>query len=91
MATSLKLQQLLQQSSEEKKEQDVQFQVKQAALQLESDILATSQSLAKAEKTRATTVISELFSAGEIINADISIEGLKDGLKRLNALKTELF
>lgn len=91
MEKSLKLQQLLLQSDEEKKEQDVQFEVKQAELQLASDILATEKSLAEATKQRKQRILAKPFDSQAIINQDLTIEGLTDGLKRLNALRTELF
>jgi hypothetical protein len=47
--------------------------------------------LAEAEATKVKTIIYAPFSSQKIIDCDITIESLKDGLKRLNALKTQLF
>jgi hypothetical protein len=91
MEKKLKLQELLQQSSEERKEQDVQFEVKQAELQLSSDILATEKSLAEAMMKKTSAILSKPFDSQAIINLDIQIESLEDGLKRLNTLKEDLF
>jgi uncharacterized Zn finger protein (UPF0148 family) len=91
MAKSLKLRELLLQSDEEKKSEDVEYRVKQAELQLESDILATKQSLDESKKERAELVLAEPLDADSIIQKDIEIESLEDGLKRLNLLKEELF
>ena len=91
MGEQSQYQKLLQQSSEERKEQDIQFEVKKAALQLEADILATQKSLAEAEQNRADSIVRTPFNPEDVINDDIEIEGLRDGLKRLQNLKTELF
>jgi len=91
METQLKLADLLRQSDEERKNEDVSFEVKQTELQLNSDILATERSLAEAKKNRRDTILETPFSAEAVIKVDIEIESLTDGLKRLNALKTELF
>ena len=91
MEKVLKLVQLLQQSEKERADQDVQFEVKQAELRLQSDILATEKSLADAKMAKSRTLVSRPFNSQAVINADTQIEGLEDGLKRLKALQTELF
>jgi len=91
MGESLKYKELLLQSQEEKDQKDVQFQVEQAELQLQSDILATKQSLAEAKGNLDTAKCACPFDATEVINYQVEVEALEDGLKRLTTLKEELF
>lgn len=91
MEKSLKLSELLLQSSEEKEKEEVSYRVKTAELQLQADILATERSLAEAFAERKNAMFIQPFDPQEIINCSIHIEELQDGLKRLNALKSELF
>jgi hypothetical protein len=53
--------------------------------------LATERSLAEARLARKEIILATTFNAEAIIEASINIEQLEDGLKRLYALKTELF
>lgn len=91
MEKSLKLVKLLQLSEKEREDQDTSFLVKQSELQLQSDILATEKSLAEEKQKRNQTIVNMPFNAERVIACDIKIEALEDGLKRLNALKVELF
>ena len=91
MGESLKYKELLLQSQEEKDQKDVQFQVEQAELQLQSDILATKQSLAEAKGNLEVSKASSPFQAARVVDFQIAVEALEDGLKRLEALKVELF
>ncbi len=91
MEKSLKYQELLLQSQEEKDQKDVQFQVEQAELQLQSDTLATKQSLAEAKGELTEAEAASPFNASVVIEHQVTVEALEDGLKRLEALKEKLF
>ena len=91
MGESLKYKELLLQSQEEKDQKDVQFQVEQAELQLQSDILATKQSLAKVKGSLEVNKSACPFNAADVVETQVAVESLEDGLKRLEALKVELF
>ena len=82
---------LLQQSQQEKELKEVEFQVKEASLQLESDILATKKSLASKESLLSSLKGKFPLDANSIVKAQVEVEGLEDGLKRLEALQKELF
>ena len=76
-------------SNEELDQKEVQYAVDEAKLQLQSDILATEKSLAfkKAELEDAKCTVP--LNSINIVNLQIEVESLEDGLKRLNALKKE--
>lgn len=76
-------------SNEELDQKEIQYAVEEAKLQLQSDILATEKSLAskKAELDDAKCTVP--LNSINIINLQIEVESLEDGLKRLNALKKE--
>jgi len=58
---------------------------------LDADILATKKSLA-GEKASLLRLKSKFpLNAQDIIDTQLRIEGLEDGLKRLGLLKAELF
>lgn len=82
---------LRQQSEQEKELVEVQYQAKEADLQLSADILATERSLAAKKHELSTALGAFPFNSTNIINLQVEVEGLEDGLKRLNALKTQLF
>lgn len=88
---STKLIDLYQQSQQELDQQVMYHEVELAKLQLQSDILATKQSLAKAEMDFTNSKIAIPFNAVNIINAKNNITALKAGLKELEALQEELF
>ena len=81
----------LQQSQEEQEKQESQFQADEAKLSLASDILATSQSVAKGKRELETLKGSFPFDAESIVKKQIELESNEDGLKRLKALEKELF
>lgn len=87
----LKYQQLLQQSQQEKDQQALEFQVEEAKQQLEADILATKRSLAASKQDLLKAKSAQPFDAQKIINIQIRVEGLEDGLSRLLNLMEELF
>ena len=90
-AQGLKYLNLLQQSQTEKNEQEQEFQAEAAKQQLEADILATKRSLAISRQDLLKAKSAQPFNAQNIINVQIHIEGLEDGLDRLLTLMEELF
>ena len=90
-ASALKYKDLLLQSSQDREEQEVEFKVEEMAQSLDADILATKRSLAS-EKANLVRYKSQFpLDAQKVINTQIKIESLEDGLKRLDQLKSELF
>lgn len=87
----LKYQDLLQQSQQEKDALQLEFQVEEAKQQLESDILATKRLLATKNQELLKAKSAQPFNAQRIIDVQIHIEGLEDGLSRLLDLMEELF
>ena len=89
--TQLKYRDLLLQSSQEKEAQEVEFKVEEMQQSLDADILATKKSLA-GEKASLIRLKSNFpLNAQDIIDTQLRIESLEDGLKRLGLLKAELF
>jgi hypothetical protein len=69
----------------------VEFQVEEAQQQLQADVLATKRSLASSKQSLLAAKSARPFNSQDVINAQLQIEGLEDGLKRLNGLLAELF
>jgi hypothetical protein len=90
-AAALKYKELLLQSSQEKELQEVEFRVEEMQQSLEADILATKRSLAGERATLVRYKSQFPLMAQYVIDSQIRIESLEDGLARLNALKQELF
>ena len=88
---SAKYADLIQQSQQEKDQQELSLQAEQAKLDLQQDIVATKRSLAEAEIQLLRTKSSIPFNSQSVVNAQIKVEGLKEGLTRLEALNAELF
>ena len=82
---------LLQQSQQEKDAQQVEFQVEEAQQQLQADILATKRSLASSKQALLIAKSAQPFNSQKVIDHQLHIEGLEDGLRRLNGLLEELF
>ena len=78
-------------SSEEITEKEVAFKVEEAKLQLQSDILATKQSKAKAESELELAKHTYPLDTKAIVECQIKLESYADGLERLEALMEELF
>lgn len=76
-------------STEELNQQEVLYMVDEAKLQFDADVLNTKRALAakKAELEEAKT--SYPIDTLKIINLQIEVESLEDGLKRLEILKKE--
>lgn len=90
-ASALKYKDLLLQSSQEREEQEVEFKVEEMHQSLDADILATKRSLASEKANLVRHKSSFPLDAQSVVNSQIKIEGLEDGLKRLNELREELF
>lgn len=91
MEKQLKYQERLLQSDQEKVQEDVQFQVEQAKLQLDADLLATKQSLADSEKELNNLKSSYPLNPSHIIKVKGTVSELKKGIEELVALQKELF
>ena len=76
-------------SEEELNQQEVSYMVDEAKLQFDADVLNTKRALAtkKAELEEAKT--SYPIDTLKIINLQIEVESLQDGLSRLMELKKE--
>ena len=90
-ASALKYKDLLLQSAQDKELQEVEFRVEEMQQSLEADILATKRSLAGERATLVRYKSQFPLMAQHVIDSQIRIESLEDGLSRLNALKEELF
>lgn len=88
---SLKYRELRQLSAEEQEEKVLQFQEREMGLQLQSDILATERSLEAKKQSLFKEKSRYPLDSQSIINLQIEIEGLEDGLNRLKVLSKELF
>ena len=86
-----KLTELYQESQQATEQQELQYQVEQANIQLQSDILATKQSIAKAQRDVKTVMKAIPFNSQNIINAKDKVKSLEAGLKELEKLQKELF
>ena len=85
--TQLKLKELWSKSQEEVNQEELSFQLETAQLSLQSDILATRQSLAKAESKLKNTYLQKPFNASNIIAAKQEVNELTKGLEALKELE----
>lgn len=81
----------LKQSSEAKKEKSIQFVADAAKLQLQSDILHTEKSLSSKKVERDDILNSVELDFQELVNVDIDIKSLEEGLEMLKSYQEELF
>lgn len=88
---SLTYQERLLQSPAEKNAQEIQYQVSDAHLQLQKNILETGRSLAQARQSLEGVKSANPFNAQAIIDAQLIVESKEDALSRLKALEFELF
>ena len=70
-------------------QEEVSLMVEEQKLQLQSNILATKQSLAEAKRKIATAKTEYPLDFEEIVKLQNRIEGLTTGINRLEALKEE--
>ena len=87
----MKYEELLNLSPAESAKAEIPYKVREAKLQLDSDILSTERSLSKAEEKLRKAKGSFPYNSQNIITAEIEVEMYTDGLKRLNKLLIEQF
>lgn len=78
-------------STEEINNQQVKFNVRQAKLQLQADILKTEQLISEGEVKLKLAKQTYPFDSEHIIECQLNLEACQEGLKRLKELETELF
>ena len=78
-------------SSGEMTQKEIEYKVESAKLQLQSDILATKQSKAKAEAELEAAKYTYPLDTQTIVRCQIELEAYEEGLSRLEALMKELF
>ena len=78
-------------SPDEMDNQQVEFNVRQAKLQLQADILSTEQLISKEEAKLKLEKQTYPFNSERIIDSQLKLEAYQEGLKRLKELETELF
>ena len=77
-------------ANEELSQQDVQFAVEDAKLQLNSDILATQRAIAEKKAVIAEIKTTYPLDSYKYVETASELEGLEDGLKKIKALQKEL-
>ena len=78
-------------STDEINNQQVEFNVRQAKLQLQADILKTEQLISEGEAKLKLAKQTYPFDSNRIIGSQLELEAYQEGLKRLKDLETELF
>lgn len=78
-------------SPDEMNNQQVEFNVRQAKLQLQADILKTEQLISEGEAKLKLAKQTYPFDSERIIDSQLELEAYQEGLKRLKELETELF
>jgi hypothetical protein len=78
-------------STEQLNNQQVEFNVRQAKLQLQADILKTEQLVSEGEAKLKLAKQTYPFDSERIIDSQLELEAYQEGLKRLKELETELF
>ena len=78
-------------STEQLNNQQVEFNVRQAKLQLQADILKTEQLISEGEAKLKLAKQTYPFNSERIIDSQLELEAYQEGLKRLKELETELF
>ena len=78
-------------STDEINNQQVEFNVRQAKLQLQADILKTEQLISEGEAKLKLAKQTYPFESDRILDAQLELEAFQEGLKRLKELETELF
>ena len=76
-------------SSKEVSQKEVKYAVENTKLQLQSDILATESALADKKVLLDELKTTYPLNSVDIVNVQIEVENLEDGLRRLKALKEE--
>lgn len=76
-------------SNEEQSQKAVEFAIEESKLQLQSDILATKQSLANAKIALEVVKTTYPLDSNAILEAKSEVDAYETGLKQLNELKEE--
>ena len=76
-------------SSEENTQKEVEFMVEDQKLQFQSDLLATKRDLATAKAKVEDLKTDYPLDLGAIIEAQLEVEALEDGLLRMEKLQEE--
>lgn len=76
-------------SNEEQSKKAVEFAIEESKLQLQSDILATKQSLANAKIALEVVKTTYPLDSNAILEAKSEVDAYETGLKQLNELKEE--
>ena len=71
--------------------QQVELNVQAAALQLNSDLLATKRAMLEAEKELQEAKQAYPFNTQRIIDAQVKVEDFRDAIERIETLQKELF
>ena len=83
--------QLLNQNQKDLEQQQVEYSVEKAQIQLQSDILATKQAIKEVQRKVLTAKSAQPFNSQNIITALAELEGYQSGLEKLTVLQAELF
>jgi len=76
-------------SSEELSQREINRAVENAKLQLAADISATKYALADKKDELEVAITTSPLNTKDIINLQVEVENLEDGLSRLEKLKKE--
>ena len=87
MSKSLSYIARIQQSQVEKDASAATFQAEEASLQLQSDLNATKKQLSVASRQVEAAKSANPFSSQNVITYQIQVEGLEEGVKRLEAMQ----
>lgn len=83
--------QLLNQNQKDLEQQQVEYSVEKAQIQLQSDILATKQAIKEVQRKVLTAKSAQPFNSQNIITTLAELEGYQSGLEKLTVLQAELF
>ena len=87
----MKRKELLQQTDDQRQEEQLDFQIKADLQQLEADLLETQRKVNNHQKELKTLKSEEVLRPSKIIECQVLIEGFQNGEAALLKLKKELF
>ena len=87
----LSYQQRLQQSEQQRKDSELSLLVREKSAQLSQDIVATERSLFSKQIELERALGSENLDFKKIVDLQSDIEGIENGLEKLESLKQVLF
>ncbi len=82
---------LISRTEEEFINDEVDLRVEEAHQQLQLDRSATKRELLKAKKRLAEAESDYPFQTEAVVNAELKVEGLEKGLKKIEAIEARLF